>query len=161
LIDPQKRPPRRRGHEERLDRDRRGSSRDARLVLERSTEGEGAPDEGDGIEGRIAVARLEGARVRRVWSRRAGLAIGTVMMMVNRGNATTRMRSVQRSASSSKRAEVEDLTHQDPPRRCRSSASASDRIGVGAVLLVLGKGSGSEPVRAKNGFRSFGLSGTF
>jgi hypothetical protein len=34
-------------------------------------------------------------------------------------------------------------------------------LGVGAVLLIMGKGNSKEPIRAANGFRSFGLSGTF
>jgi hypothetical protein len=64
----------------------------------------------------------------------------------------------------SKRAEIEDLDGSASSAATMSLVGFGVGIvglGVGAVLLIMGKGNSKEPIRAANGFRSFGLSGTF
>lgn len=95
----------------------------------------------------------------------AGLAVGTVMMMVNRGKRDDADALCPTGpCPESKRGEIEDLDSSASSAATMSLVGFGVGIvgvGVGAVLLILGKGSSREPVRAMNGFRSFGLSGTF
>jgi hypothetical protein len=139
----------------------------ARLLLEASTTDEWATpagsESGDGAPKHSGGSKVPAYAAFGVGV--AGLAVGTVMMMVNRGKRDDADALCPNGpCPASKRAEIEDLDGSASSAATMSLVGFGVGIvglGVGAVLLIMGKGNSKEPIRAANGFRSFGLSGTF